>query len=151
MCNDGGNTVALSTDNHAGPVSDEKQVGNYVLLEEIARGGMGVVFRARQRTLNRLVAVKMILAGDMASSRDVNRFYTEAEAAAKLQHPGIVAIHEIGEHNGLPYFSMELVEGPSLDDIIRYEAITCRESAAHLVRWQKRSIMRTNTVCCIVI
>ena len=93
---------------------------------------MGVVFRARQQTLNRLVAVKMILAGDMASSRDVNRFYTEAEAAARLKHPGIIAIHEIGEHNGLPYFSMELVEGPSLDDIIRDQAITCRESAKHL-------------------
>ena len=130
---DTGNTVAISRHDQAGQVCDEKQVGNYVLLEEIARGGMGVVFRARQRTLNRLVAVKMILAGEMASSRDVNRFYTEAEAAARLKHPGIIAIHEIGEHNGLPYFSMELAEGPSLDDMIRDQSITCRESAEHLL------------------
>jgi predicted Ser/Thr protein kinase len=128
----GGDTLAHGSNSHADVPSDEKQVGNYILLEEIARGGMGVVYRARQRNLNRLVAVKMILSGEMASSRDVNRFYSEAEAAARLQHPGIIAIHEIGEHNGLPYFSMELVEGPSLDDIIRDQATTCRKAAEQL-------------------
>ncbi len=115
------------------------ELGDYELLEEVGRGGQGVVFRARQKSLNRTVALKVISLGQWASKEHLKRFRREAEAAASLDNPGIVPIYEVGERDGSCYFSMKLVEGGQLDEVVRRAPMSIRH-AAELVAKVARTV-----------
>src|SRR5438876_6718347 len=106
-----------------------KDFGDYEVLEEIGHGGQGIVYRARQKSLNRLVAVKVIGLAHWATEAHVKRFRLEAEAAARLNHPCIVPIYEVGERDGACYFSMGLIEGGQLDAVAKREPIPIRDAA----------------------
>ncbi len=134
--------------NDCRPPEMANELGDYELLEEIGRGGQGLVYRARQKSLNRLVALKVIGLGRWATKAHIKRFRLEAEAAASLDHPYIVPIHEIGESDGSCYFSMQLIEGRRLDEAIRHEPMSTRCAAeliiklAHTVHYaHKRGIL----------
>ena len=114
------------------PPAQLRYFGDYELVGELARGGMGIVYLARQTSLDRLVAVKLLLYGEFSSPAFVERFRTEAAAAARLQHPGIVGIFEIGEHEGHHFFSMEYVAGENLAQRVNRQPPPPREAAAWL-------------------
>lgn len=120
-------------DTPSGSLDLPSRLGDYLLLEELGRGGMGVVFRARQESLSREVAVKMILRGELARNNERERFQAEAQAAARLDHPGIVPVYEVGEIEGRPYFSMKFIRGTTLAQRLAEGPIPSREAARLLV------------------
>jgi eukaryotic-like serine/threonine-protein kinase len=135
MLGDSSKTMMSSNPGSEGAIPlPTRRFGNYELLEEIARGGMGVVYKARQRGLDRIVAVKMILVERFAGKQSVQRFRGEAAAAGVLRHPNIVAIHEIGMHEGQHFFSMDYVEGQNLAQLVNHRPLPAPKAARYVQR-----------------
>jgi serine/threonine protein kinase len=125
--------IGASNDEFKGTLDFPRRIGDFDLLEEIGRGGMGVVFKAKQISLKRIVALKMILRGELASVGDVARFRTEAESAARLNHPHIVPVYEVGAQSGQPYFSMKYIEGTTLAKRLADGPLPAQEAAEILI------------------
>ena len=130
-----GPTIAMGTSRPAKPAAGSvvRYFGEYEILEELGSGGMGVVYKARQTKLKRIVALKMIRSGELANAMDLQRFEAEAKAAAKLSHPGIVSVHEVGIYNGQHFYTMDFVEGGNLSQLHREEPVPAKH-AVKLVR-----------------
>ena len=126
LCNRPDSTKSIDADT----LPWENSFGDYELVEEISRGGMGIVYRARHARLNRTVALKLMRAGDLASEEEVHRFYGEAKAAASLDHPAIVPIYDVGQHQGRHFLSMRLVEGITLSQRLAEGPLQPEEAAA---------------------
>ena len=120
--------------NHLRRLTLPTTIGDYELIEEVGRGGMGVVFRARQISLDREVAVKMILRGRLASDADLQRFLAEAAATAQLVHPHIVPVYEVGDIDGRPFFSMQFIEGETLSERLARGPMDQREAAEMIAK-----------------
>lgn len=139
---DAGAASVVAGDQDQDAPAPGKRFGKYELISEIARGGMGVVYRARDTVLDRVVAIKMILSGAMASADERGRFQREAQLVARLDHPNVVPIHEVGEQDGLSYFTMRLIEGGSLAD--RVDAYKDPRASARLIAVLARAIQFAN-------
>ncbi len=114
------------------PIGPPHQFGPYELLAEVGRGGMGVVYKARQSGLGRVVALKMIPSGALAGAEELQRFRAEAEATAKLHHPNIVAVHEVGAIDGQHFYSMDFIDGPSLAGRLAHGPLPGRAAAGYV-------------------
>jgi serine/threonine-protein kinase len=125
------------------PIPPPESFGDYEILEELGRGGMGVVYKARQKSLGRVVAIKMMREARLSSESDRKRFLAEAEAAARLKHPNIVTVHEVGDQNGLPYIVMEYVEGRNLSQRLAEGPLPPRD-AARLVADVARAVQQAH-------
>src|SRR5207244_2148705 len=133
------NEIVAGIDDPRHPADMRMDFGDYELLEEIGRGGQGVVYRARQKSLNRTVALKVIGLGQWATQAHLKRFRLEAEAAASLDHPCIVPIYEVGERDGSCYFSMKFIDGGQLDEMAKHQPISFR-NAAELIAKLARTV-----------
>lgn len=125
-------TISSQTDFPSGTLNLPARFGDYELVQELGRGGMGVVYRAKQLSLAREVALKMVLRGNLASAADLERFQAEAQAAAKLDHPAIVPVYEVGQESGRPYFTMKYIAGTTLAQRLALGPLPAKEAATIL-------------------